>query len=219
MTTQEDQMAEDTKTEDKVKKDSQRVGTIKPGSVTDVAADGDKKGYVSALIVNAEGKEHPVRVYGEKRIERFKAYAEAGEARVFSGPLGGKKGETPHVMVNAMYEVGGLKNKAEKAPKEPKAAKEPKVTKTPEERAAARAEANKTRFPVLVGSVSENETISVNGRDVKVVSFGSEFEVDEKTHARLKTEFEEAGLGEIHFEVGAKVAYAKFDEVEPSPAP
>lgn len=202
-------MAEETKDEAKKTEYGRTTGTVKPGSIVEVA-----KG-IHATILSTTGKEVKIGAYRAPVIEALKEAAESGKPMKFEGSW--LKG---HIGINKVSDADAPK--AEKAPKE-KAAKVELTEEQKAEKAAAaaakRIEANKTRFPVVVGSVAEGDTLSVGGRDVKVTGLGAEFEVTDATHARLKSEFEDAGLGEIHFEVGAKVAYAKFDELEPSPAP
>ena len=112
--------------------------------------------------------------------------------------------------------------KAEKGEDKPaKEAKAPKAEKSPEEIEAAKAEraaashgrmieADKTRVPVLSGSVAEGGTVSVNGTDVAVTRIGTEVELDDAAAARYAERFPDTS-----FKVGDKVSFAHFEAPEP----
>lgn len=109
--------------------------------------------------------------------------------------------------------------KAEKGDTKP--AKEAKPELSPEEAEAAKAEraaaardraieADKTRVPVLSGSVAEGGTVSVNGTDVAVTKVGTEVELDDAAAARYTERFPDTD-----FKAGDKVSFAYFEAPEP----
>ena len=81
-----------------------------------------------------------------------------------------------------------------------------------EKRAAKLDLADKTRVPVLTGSVTMGDTISVNGNDVTVTGLGKNWDLDQTALDRLKARFPNA-----KFEVGASVQFAGFDAPEMEP--
>lgn len=95
----------------------------------------------------------------------------------------------------------------------PKAKKAEKKELSAEEQ-ASRDEANAKRmkerdakqFPVVVGTVKEGATLVVDGKDVTVEEFGTEFEIDEKNVDSIAARF-----GIDKFDIGTKVQFAKFD--------
>lgn len=107
--------------------------------------------------------------------------------------------------------------KAEKPAKE-KAEKAPKAELTDEEKAAkaeaaaaAAIERDKTRVPVIEGSVAEGDEITAGGETVKVDGLGKAWELDADGAEKLKARFPDvAGI-----EAGAKVQFASFKEPEP----
>ena len=103
-----------------------------------------------------------------------------------------------------------------------KPAKEPKAELTEEEKAAkaeagrlAAIERDKTRVPVVEGSVAEGGTVSVGGEDVAVTKLGAAWELDtDEKVAGLKERFPDVeGI-----EKGAKVQFASFEAPENAPA-
>jgi len=99
-----------------------------------------------------------------------------------------------------------------KAPKEKAEKKEltaeEKAAKAEASRAAA-LERDKTRVPVVAGSVEAGGTVVVDGEEVTVSKVGKAFELDEKGAADLAERFN------AEFKAGDKVAYATY---EPAPA-
>jgi hypothetical protein len=98
---------------------------------------------------------------------------------------------------------------------------EAKPEKTAEEIEAAKAdraaaardraiEADKTRVPVLSGSVAEGGTVSVGGNDVAVTKVGAEVELDDAAAARYAERFPDTS-----FKAGDKVSFAYFEAPEP----
>lgn len=100
------------------------------------------------------------------------------------------------------------KEKAEKAPKA-ELTEEEKAAKA-EAAAAAAIERDKTRVPVVEGSVAEGDDVTVGGETVKVESLGRAWELDADGAEKLQARFPEVeGLV-----AGAKVQFANFKEPE-----
>lgn len=104
-----------------------------------------------------------------------------------------------------------------KAAQPEKAAKEPEVVKTPEEIEAAKEaravagreralEADKTRVPVLTGSVAEGGTVTVGGVDVTVTKVGAPVDLTEESAARYAERFPD-----LAFKGGDSVSFAYFE--------
>ncbi|MBW3243392.1 hypothetical protein KUV57_12030 [Epibacterium sp. DP7N7-1] len=116
-----------------------------------------------------------------------------------------------------------LGKEGRKAREEELKANKPAKTELSEEEKAAKAEAglaaakerDKTRLPVVEGSVSEGDTVSVGGEDVAVTKLGTAWELDtDEKVAGLKERFPEVeGI-----EKGAKVQFASFEAPEEAPA-
>lgn len=105
----------------------------------------------------------------------------------------------------------------EKATKEAKEPKEAPVAKTPEELEAAKesravanrermVEADKTRVPVITGSVAEGGSVKVDGVDVTVTKVGAPVELNAESAARYAERFPDVKL-----KAGDSVSFAYFE--------
>jgi len=191
---------------------STRTGIVKP-EIEEFESKGGK-GALRATIVNDEGKEYIIEAYSDKAKESLKAAAEAQTKFVIRGPAYFTEGNVSHVLVGTCHPQG---EKVAKKEKEPKAelTEEEKAAKAEAAREAA-IERDKTRVPVIEGSVAEGDSVTVGGESVTVTGVGRawELETDEQV-AGLKERFPDVeGI-----EKGAKVQFAKFDEPEPTPEP
>jgi hypothetical protein len=98
----------------------------------------------------------------------------------------------------------------------------PKVEKTEAEkaaeadaRAAAVAERDQTRTPVVEGSVAEGGKVSIDGNDVEVTKLGKAWELkDDAAVEALKARFPDAEV-----KVGDKIQFANFEAPEPAEEP
>lgn len=159
-------------------------------------------------ITNAEGKETIIEAFSEKAIASLREAAAAEGPYTVGGQAYFTEGNVPHIMIATA---------APKAEPKPELTEEEKAARA-EARAAAGHEAalerDKTRVPVVEGSVTEGDSITVDGESVTVTGLGRawELETDEQV-AGLKERFP----GVEGIEKGAKVQFAKFEE--PSPAP
>ena len=182
---------------------STRVGVVKEGSLEDFKTENGKEGQ-RAVIVNKEGKENFIVAFSDNQKENLKKAVESGEPQVVRGPAFFNKERESFVMANTVNDHNPA------APK-PELTEEEKAAKAAERRAAA-LERDKTRVPVVEGSVAEGATITAGGADVTVSSLGQAWELDsEEKVAALSERFPDAeGI-----ELGAKVQFANFDAPEP----
>lgn len=192
------------------KNDGPEWGGFKGTPVAGSLLEGDAvegKGVASAEFTAGE-KTHTVIAYKDDAAAKLKEAVEAGKEVTVRGPMLGSSNKGTFHFGAAQFKAPG----------------EPKVEKTEEEKAAdkaARAEANraraleadKTRFPVVAGDVSEGDSITVDGNDVTVASLGAKFTVD----ADKVADFEER-FG-VTFEAGTEIQYAKYEEPDMSPSP
>jgi hypothetical protein len=182
---------------------STRVGTIKEGSLEDFKTENGKEGQ-RAVIVNKEGKENFIVAFTDAQKTRLKEAVEAGVAQVVRGPAFFNKDRESFVMVNTVKEYNP------EAPK-PELTEEEKAAKAAERKAAV-AERDKTRVPVVEGSVAEGDAVTVNGEEVSVTALGTAWELDteEKVEALAARFPDVEGIA-----LGAKVQFASFEAPEP----
>lgn len=186
---------------------STRTGVIKEGSIdTEYKTAGGKEGH-RAVIVNAEGAEHFVVAFNDNQKKRLAEAAASEKPMVLRGPAFFEAGNVANVMVNTVAELGAPREKKELTEEE-KAGKAARAKEAAIER-------DKTRLPVIEGTVEENGTVSVDGTDVKVTGLGQAWELTEEKLAALQERFPDVdGL-----KVGDKVQFASFEAPEPEDAP
>ena len=191
---------------------SHRKGVVDAASIKE-----NDKGGIDAIVKSEGGKEYAISTYRHSAhaTDKIRAAAESGQPHTFSGDLLGR-GETLKIGVrNVTGPAIPEKEKAAKNEKAPAAEKpelsdEEKAARA-EARAAGVAERDKTRIPVPADF--DGDTVVVDGNDVEVTRFGTEFEVTEADAESLKKRFGE------EFEVGSKVKYASFAAPEAGAAP
>lgn len=193
------------------KNSNNRDWSHRSGVVDATLEDFKTKGGKDALrgkITNAEGKETIIEAFSDKAKEALREAAAAEGPYTIGGQAYFTEGNVPHIMVASCN---------------PQA--EPKAELTEEEK-AARAEAraaasheaaierDKTRVPVVEGSVAEGDSITVGGESVTVTGLGRAWELEnDEQVAGLKERFPDVeGI-----EKGAKVQFAKFEEPSPEP--
>lgn len=187
-------------------------GTIVKGSLK------EEDGKLLATGKTAEGKEHAVIAYPhqKKGAEALRAAHDSGKEVIVRGPmLGSSKKGTFHFGAATVRDADAPK--AEKAAKPELSDEEKEAAKKAraEANAKRRDEADKTRVPVVVGSVEAGAEIEVNGETMTVTDLGSAWKLeDEAAVEALAKRFP----GVEGLKVGDEVQFAKFEEPSPEPA-
>lgn len=187
---------------------STRVGTIKAGSVEPFKTKADKDA-LRAIVVNAEGKENIVEAFTEAAQAKLNAAVEKGGEFVFRGPAYFSAGNESHVMIATVSERGEPRAKASAEQTD-----EEKAARAEASRAAT-AERDKTRVPVVVGSVGEGDSLTVGDQSVTVTGLGRAWKLETAEQvAGLKDRFPDVD----GIEAGADVQFATFEAPEAEPA-
>ncbi|MFG6572290.1 hypothetical protein ACGYLO_11855 [Sulfitobacter sp. 1A13353] len=99
-------------------------------------------------------------------------------------------------------------NAPKSAMPKPELTEEEKAAKA-EARAASVAKRDETRVPVIEGSKTKNDTVTVDGEEVAITELGQAWEMDADSVETLKARFPDTD-----FKVGDKVQFAKFEAPE-----